>query len=168
MDELYPLPMPNDTLKLMDNSHQALTDDPFDLQRFVKAQEGSYDDALAEITAGYKTSHWMWYIFPQFAGLGFSSMSHRYAIKSLEEARAYLAHPVLGPRLIACAEAVLAVQGKSAYDIFDSPDDLKLRSSATLFAHVSPRDNVFERLLAKYYDGEPDRKTIRLLHARSL
>jgi uncharacterized protein (DUF1810 family) len=138
--------------------------DPFNLQRFVSAQEGSFETALAEIRAGYKVSHWMWFIFPQYAGLGHSSMARRYAIGSLDEARAYLAHPVLGPRLIACAEAALRVEGKTAYDIFDTPDDLKLRSCATLFAIVSPTGNVFEQLLEKYYDGEPDERTLQLIH----
>ena len=105
----------------------------------------------------------MWYIFPQIDGLAFSSTSKHYAIKSIEEAKAYLAHPVLGPRLLECAEAVLRVEGRSATDIFGSPDDLKLRSCATLFACVSPPDSVFDRLLDKYYRGERDRKTLRLL-----
>jgi uncharacterized protein (DUF1810 family) len=137
--------------------------DPFDFQRFVIAQEDSFETALAEISAGYKVSHWMWFIFPQFAGLGFSSMARRYAIQSLAEARAYLAHPVLGPRLIACAEAVLRVDGKTAYDIFDTPDDLKLKSCATMFALVSPPGNVFGRLLEKYYDGEQDGRTLQMI-----
>ncbi len=105
----------------------------------------------------------MWYIFPQFDGLGFSATSKRYAIKSVAEAEAYLAHPVLGPRLRECAEAVLHVEERSASDIFGSPDDLKLRSCATLFAHVTPAGSVFERLLDKYYQGERDRATLRLL-----
>jgi len=105
----------------------------------------------------------MWYIFPQIAGLGYSSMSKKYAIKSLDEARAYLAHPVLGPRLIACAEAALSVQDKMAREIFGSPDDLKLKSCATLFAHVSPPGSVFEQLLAKYYWGGRDHKTLALI-----
>ncbi|MFT3788813.1 MAG: DUF1810 domain-containing protein [Tepidisphaeraceae bacterium] len=108
--------------------------DPHDLHRFVEAQEDVYPYALAELKAGRKQTHWMWFIFPQMGGLGHSSMAHRYAIRSLEQAKAYLAHPLLGARLIECAEAVLAVQGKSAREIMGSPDDLKLRSSATLFA----------------------------------
>jgi len=114
------------------------SEDPYDLERFLKAQESSYERALAEIRNGEKVSHWMWYIFPQLEGLGSSPTARRYSIKSLEEARAYLGHPVLGPRLKGCAEAVLAVAGRSAWAIFGSPDDFKLRSSATLFSLVSP------------------------------
>jgi uncharacterized protein (DUF1810 family) len=137
--------------------------DPYDLSRFVEAQEDDYDRALAEIRGGRKRSHWMWYVFPQYDGLGFSSISRRYAIKSLAEAEAYLRHPVLGPRLVACAEAALGVEGRSASEIFGSPDDLKLRSCATLFARVSPPGSVFERLLEKFYQGRPDDRTLRLL-----
>jgi uncharacterized protein (DUF1810 family) len=137
--------------------------DPFDLNRFLKAQANVYERALAEIRRGDKRSHWMWYIFPQIEGLGFSSMSKRYAINGLDEARAYLEHPVLGPRLLECAEAVMVVEGRPANEIFGSPDDMKLRSCATLFACVSPPWSVFERLLAKYYGGERDAKTLRLL-----
>jgi uncharacterized protein (DUF1810 family) len=136
--------------------------DPFDLARFVDAQSHNYADALAELRAGEKVSHWMWYVFPQVAGLGQSSMARRYAIGSVAEAEAYLAHPVLGPRLIECCEAVLAVEGKSAYDIFDTPDDLKLRSCVTLFAAVA-RGAAFGRVLEKYFDGEPDGRTLRLI-----
>jgi uncharacterized protein (DUF1810 family) len=138
-------------------------DDPFNLSRFLDAQADDYSQALAEIRRGWKESHWMWYIFPQFDGLGFSPTSRLYAIKSIAEARAYLAHPVLGPRLVECAEAVLGVEGRSATDIFDSPDDQKLRSSATLFASVSPPDSVFDRLLLKYFGGERDDKTLGLV-----
>ena len=138
--------------------------DPHDLQRFVVAQEEDYERALSEIRSGRKRSHWMWYIFPQFAGLGFSSTSVRYAIKSTEEAGAYLAHAVLGPRLRECAEAVLSVSGRSANEIFGSPDDLKLRSCATLFGCVSPENSVFHALLEKYFHSEPDPKTLRLLN----
>ena len=137
--------------------------DPHGLERFVRAQEGDYDRALGEIQSGRKRSHWMWYIFPQFRGLGFSSMSQQYSIKSLAEAEAYLHHPVLGPRLVQCCEAALGVEGRSAHDVFGSPDDMKLRSCATLFAQVSPPGSVFHRLLAKYFDDEPDGKTLRLL-----
>jgi len=140
-------------------------DDVHDLGRFVTAQRGSYEQALAEIASGRKRSHWMWYIFPQFAGLGFSVTSRKYAIGSLAEAEAYLRHEVLGPRLVACAEAALAVEGHSAREIFGSPDDLKLRSSATLFAHVSPEGSVFHRLLEKYFGGDPDGATLRLVAA---
>ena len=137
--------------------------DPFDLNRFVRAQEADYEGALAEIRSGRKRSHWMWYIFPQFAGLGPSAMSQRYAINSLAEARAYLAHPILGPRLIEIADAVLNVQGRTAHEIFGSPDDLKLSSSATLFALVSPADSVFQRIIDKYFDGSRDEKTLALV-----
>jgi uncharacterized protein (DUF1810 family) len=137
--------------------------DSFQLDRYLTAQKGDFEHALAEIRAGHKRSHWMWYIFPQFAGLGFSPTSRLYAIRSLDEARAYLGHPVLGPRLIECAEAVLGVEGHSAHDIFGTPDDLKLRSSATLFASVTPAGSVFHRLLDKYFGGVPDDKTRRLI-----
>lgn len=137
--------------------------DPHDLGRFVRAQEDSYDRALAEIRRGRKQSHWMWYIFPQIEGLGFSPTSRKYSIKSLTEAKAYLSHPVLGPRLLACAQAALDVEGRSALDIFGSPDEMKLKSCATLFASVSLAGSVFERLLDKYFQGESDGKTLRLL-----
>jgi uncharacterized protein (DUF1810 family) len=140
--------------------------DPHDLNRFGQAQEGDYERALSEIKSGRKRTHWMWYIFPQFAGLGFSSTSMHYSIKSLPEARAYLGHAVLGPRLTECAEAALGVEGRSAHEIFGSPDDMKLRSCATLFASVSPAGSVFHRLLDKYFQGEPDRKTLRLIRTR--
>lgn len=138
-------------------------DDPFDLERFVRAQEPSYATALAEIQTGRKLSHWMWYVFPQLAGLGSSPTAEYYAITSREEAQAYLRHPVLGPRLIACAEAACAVRARSAREIFGSPDDLKLRSSATLFAQVSPAGSAFHRLLDRFFDGQPDARTLQLL-----
>ncbi len=140
-----------------------LTDDPHDLNRFVQAQEESFERALAEIRDGDKRTHWMWYIFPQYKGLAFSSMSQHFAIKSVEEARAYLAHPILGPRFIECADAVMNVEDHTAEEIFGSPDDLKLRSCATLFKFVSPPTSVFERLLEKYFLGEPDDQTLELL-----
>jgi uncharacterized protein (DUF1810 family) len=133
------------------------------LERFVEAQQSTYARALAELRAGRKRSHWMWYVFPQLAGLGRSATSERYAIVSLAEAAAYLEHPLLGPRLIECARAVLEVDGRSAHEIFGSPDDLKLRSCATLFALVSRPESPFEKLLEKYFDGEPDAQTLRLL-----
>jgi uncharacterized protein (DUF1810 family) len=138
-------------------------DDPHNLNRFLEAQEGDYDRALGEIRSGRKRSHWMWYVFPQIEGLGFSPMSRRYSIKSRAEAEAYLGSPVLGPRLVECAEAALAVEGRSALDVFGSPDDMKLRSCATLFAQVSPAGSVFRRLLDKYFEGKPDEATLRLL-----
>ena len=138
-------------------------DDPYDLDRFVRAQEGDFERALAELRGGRKRSHWMWYIFPQAAGLGSSPTSVRYAIRSLAEARAYLGHPVLGPRLEACARALLALEGTSAAEILGTPDDLKLRSCATLFACVSPPGSVFEALLDKYSAGVGDPETLRLV-----
>jgi uncharacterized protein (DUF1810 family) len=137
--------------------------DPHNLSRFVQAQEDVYEQALDEIHSGRKRSHWMWYIFPQVAGLGFSPTSQRYAIQSLAEAEAYLAHPVLGPRLVECAEAALGVEGRSAHEIFGSPDDMKLKSCATLFACITPAGSVFDRLLDRYFQGQRDGKTLRLL-----
>jgi uncharacterized protein (DUF1810 family) len=145
------------------NERGSSTSDPHDLHRFVQAQEGVYARALSELRRGRKQSHWMWYVFPQFDGLGLSSTSRRYSIKSLAEAQAYLGHPVLGPRLVECAETVLGVEGRSALEIFGSPDDAKLRSCATLFACVSPVGSVFERLLGKYFQGERDGATLRLI-----
>ena len=139
------------------------TTDAYDLSRFIRAQQDDYEQALSEITNGQKRTHWMWYIFPQFDGLAFSSTSRHYAIKSIEEARAYLEHPILGPRLLKCASAALQVEGRSALDIFGSPDNLKLKSSATLFAYVSPPGSVFDRLLEKYFQGVRDDKTLELL-----
>ena len=140
-----------------------MTPDPHDLRRFVEAQDGSYEAAISEIRRGQKRSHWMWFIFPQYVGLGISATSQRYAIKSLAEAVAYLNDPVLGMRLVECADAVLRIEGRSAQQIFGSPDDMKLKSSATWFAHVSPPGSVFERVLDKYFRGEHDGKTLRLL-----
>ena len=137
-------------------------DDPFDLKRFIRAQERDYSQALSEIRQGQKRSHWMWYVFPQIDGLAMSSTAKLYAIKSLDEARAYLDHPVLGLRLRECAEAMLSIEGRSATEILGSPDDLKLRSSATLFASVSPPGSVFERVLAKFYEGRRDERTLAL------
>lgn len=137
--------------------------DPFNLARFVLAQKDDYATALAEVRAGRKRSHWMWYVFPQLAGLGSSPTAKFYGITGLAEARAYLAHPVLGARLRECAEAALRIEGKSAREVFGTPDDLKLRSCATLFACVSPPGSVFERLLDRYYQGQRDEKTLRLL-----
>lgn len=136
---------------------------PAGLDRFVEAQKGDYERALDEIRSGRKASHWMWYIFPQIDGLGSSAMAKRYAIRDLAEAEAYLRHPVLGPRLIECAEAALAIEGKSATEVFGYPDDLKLRSCATLFARVSPPGSVFEQLLAKYFRATADQRTLELL-----
>jgi uncharacterized protein (DUF1810 family) len=140
-------------------------DDPHDLSRFVQAQEYHYAQALAEIQSGRKRSHWMWYIFPQFDGLGHSSTSKRYSIKSVAEAEAYLRHPTLGPRLAECCEAAMKIEGRSAHDIFGSPDEFKLRSCATLFAQVSPAGSVFDRLLDKYFHGGRDDRTLHLMGA---
>jgi uncharacterized protein (DUF1810 family) len=140
-------------------------DDPYDLNRFLTAQEGDYERALAEIRSGRKRTHWMWYVFPQFDGLAFSATSKYYAIKSENEVRAYLAHPVLGPRLLECVGAMLSIEGQSATQILGSPDDLKLRSCATLFAAVVPPGSPFHQLLEKYFPAGPDRRTLQLLAA---
>ncbi|MEU4420468.1 DUF1810 domain-containing protein [Actinoplanes sp. NPDC024001] len=133
-----------------------------DLDRFVRAQDGIYETALAELTAGSKRSHWMWFVFPQLAGLGSSPTAQRYAIRDLAEARAYLAHPVLGPRLTECCAALLRHEGRDAERILGYPDDLKLRSSMTLFARAADDPALFERVLDHYYDG-PDQRTVDLL-----
>jgi uncharacterized protein (DUF1810 family) len=138
--------------------------DPHDLTRFVEAQAGVHERALAEVRGGRKRSHWVWFIFPQLDGLGSSPTARRYAIRGRAEAEAYLAYPVLGPRLAACAEAAAGIPGTaSALNMFGSPDDLKLRSSATLFACVSPAGSVFDRVLGRYFRGERDPATLRLL-----
>jgi uncharacterized protein (DUF1810 family) len=134
--------------------------DLFNLERFVDAQAPVYEQARRELEAGRKESHWMWFVFPQIAGLGQSAMSIRFSIASLDEARAYLAHPLLGPRLRECARLALDVEGKTATEIFGSVDEMKFRSSMTLFARASPEDNVFERCLDKYFAGEPDPLTL--------
>jgi uncharacterized protein (DUF1810 family) len=143
--------------------HGVNGDDPYDLTRFVDAQARSYESAISEIRSGRKRSHWMWYVFPQLDGLGSSAISKKYSIKSLAEAEAYLRHPVLGPRLRESMTAVVDVHGRSAFEIFGSPDDLKLRSCATLFTTVSPTGSVFHRVLDRYFAGEPDTKTLALL-----
>ena len=133
-----------------------------DFERFVTAQADVYDTALGELRAGDKRSHWMWFVFPQLAGLGSSPAAQRYAINDLDEARAYLAHPVLGPRLIEASRALLGLQGRSATQILGHPDDLKLRSSMTLFARAAADPEVFEAVLDRYYGG-PDPRTLELL-----
>ena len=148
---------------MSDSSDSRSPDDPYHLSRFLQAQEGDYERARSEIMSGQKRTHWMWYVFPQLDGLASSSTSKLYSIKGVAEARAYLDHPVLGPRLLELVEAVIRVEDRSARDIFGSSDDLKLRSCATLFACVSPPDSVFDRLLSKYFRGERDRATLRLL-----
>jgi uncharacterized protein (DUF1810 family) len=138
---------------------------PYDLDRFVAAQEGVYAGALAELRAGRKTGHWIWFVFPQMAGLGRSEMSARYAISSLDEARAYLDHPVLGPRLRECAAAMLATHGRSADEILGSIDAVKLRSSMTLFLRAVPDEAIFRDVLHRYYGGVADAATDGLLTA---
>lgn len=136
------------------------------LQRFVDAQEGVYAQALAELHAGRKRSHWMWFVFPQIAGLGISPTTQHYSIADLTEARAYLSHPLLGARLRECAETLLDLRRLSAHEILGNPDDLKLRSSMTLFAELDGHESVFRRVLERYYGGEADERTLALL-ARS-
>jgi uncharacterized protein (DUF1810 family) len=136
---------------------------PFDLNRFVEAQEDLFPDALNEIINGRKESHWMWFIFPQIAGLGFSALSQKYAITGRSEAVAYLQHYVLGPRLKEITNALLELEGKSAFDIFGNPDTMKLKSCMTLFAIVSPENSLFQQVLDKYFGGEQDTRTIDIL-----
>jgi uncharacterized protein (DUF1810 family) len=140
-------------------------DDPYRLERFVRAQDsgGTYQEAVAELRAGRKASHWMWFIFPQVAGLGFTAMSQRYAISGLAEAQAYLDHPVLGPRLSECARIVAGTDGSTADDIFGPVDAMKLRSSMTLFAAAAHEEPVFQEVLAKYFGGVPDEATLARL-----
>jgi uncharacterized protein (DUF1810 family) len=140
-----------------------MSDDPFNLERFVEAQQHVYPRVVAELRTGQKTSHWMWFIFPQIAGLGHSAMARRYAIASLAEAKAYLAHPVLGPRLFECTRLVLAVEGRAIEDIFGAPDDLKIRSSMTLFARAAPNERLFSQALEEYFGGAPDQATLERL-----
>ena len=133
--------------------------DPHDLERFVAAQEGVYESALAQLRAGHKTGHWMWFVFPQVAGLGMSAMSQRYAIASLAEARAYLDHPLLGPRLAECARVLTELPGHDAEAVFGGIDAVKLRSSMTLFARASEDDSVYYAVLDHYFGGETDPQT---------
>ena len=144
-----------------------MTDELNDLERFVAAQDagGAYDRAVAELRRGRKTGHWMWFVFPQVAGLGRSEMSRRFAISSLDEAQAYLRHLVLGPRLAECARLVAGVQGRSADQIFGGIDAQKLRSSMTLFLRAAPDEPVFGEVLTQYFDGRPDTATDQLLRA---
>ncbi len=136
---------------------------PHDLNRFLNAQHGVHETALAELKRGRKTTHWMWFVFPQVAGLGLSEMSRRYAIASRDEARAYLDHPVLGARLVEDVAAVAAVQGRSAHEIFGSPDDRKFQSCLTLFEQVASAPEVFAAALDRYYGGERDVRTLEVL-----
>jgi len=138
-------------------------DDPHDLNRFLSAQEGVYERALAELKGGRKLTHWMWYIFPQIDGLGYSPTAKRYSVKSVEEARQYLSHPVLGKRLLECTDAVVALKGASVSEIFGYPDDLKFKSSMTLFERIAGSGSVFSSALDRYCHGERDAATLRLL-----
>lgn len=138
-------------------------DDPHDLNRFINAQEGVYERALAELKSGQKRSHWMWFIFPQVEGLGQSPTSQYFAIKSVAEARAYLAHPLLGARLRESAEAVLALKGRPASEVFGFPDDLKFRSCMTLFAEIAGADSIFAYVLQKVFNDQRDRQTLEFL-----
>lgn len=137
--------------------------DPHGLRRFVDTQARDYDQALAEIKSGQKRSHWMWYVFPQYHGLGSSQNARTFAIESVAEAKAYLQHDILGPRLVRCAETLLGIEGRSAREIMGSPDDVKLRSCATLFSRVSSAGSPFHRLLDRFFAGEPDRRTLELI-----
>lgn len=139
------------------------SDDPFDLSRFVEAQQPVYEQVCAELREGRKRSHWIWFIFPQLRGLGHSPTAQFFAIRSRAEAGAYLRHSVLGARLRECTALVNAVEGRAVGDIFGFPDDLKFRSSITLFAEVAPEETVFRQALDKYFEGEPDERTVELL-----
>jgi uncharacterized protein (DUF1810 family) len=137
--------------------------DPFNLQRFVDAQAPVYAQVLAELRAGSKRSHWMWFVFPQIAGLGRSETARYFAIGSRDEAAAYLAHPILGTRLRECCRLTMSIEGRSAREIFGSPDDMKFRSSLTLFAKVAPQEAVFAAALQKFFNGEADELTLARL-----
>jgi uncharacterized protein (DUF1810 family) len=139
----------------------------FDLDRFVRAQEPVIAQVRAELRAGRKSTHWMWFVFPQLVGLGFSQNAQFYGIASLDEARDYLAHVLLGPRLVECTALVNAVRGRTAHDIFGSPDDMKFRSSMTLFALAGPDEPAFGTALERYFEGGKDRRTLELLDIRS-
>jgi len=137
--------------------------DPYDLQRFVDAQSRCFDRVCRELSEGHKQTHWMWFIFPQLKGLGHSAMALRYAISSRQEAEAYLSNPILGSRLRHCTQLVMVVEGRSIEEIFEVPDDLKFRSSMTLFANTAGEDQIFQEALRKYFAGKPDPLTIDLL-----
>jgi uncharacterized protein (DUF1810 family) len=140
---------------MADNSH--------DLERFLEAQEPVYSEVVAELRGGRKRSHWMWFIFPQMRGLGLSSMAHRFGIASVQEARAYWLHPVLGPRLLECTKLVLAIQGKGTLEILGGPDDMKFKSCMTLFEVAASEEGVFVRALVRFFAGERDDRTLELL-----
>ena len=137
--------------------------DPFDLERFVAAQALVYETVVGELRNGLKVTHWMWFIFPQVDGLGFSPTARRYAIRSLAEAEAYLDHPLLGPRLIECTRLVNHIEGKSVHDVFGYPDDMKFHSSLTLFSMLTPGHVVFETALSKFFDGTLDPRTVAIV-----
>ena len=141
----------------------AIADDPYNLERFVTAQNPVIDDVLSELRNGSKESHWMWFVFPQLRGLGSSSMANKFGISSPEEAAAYLQHPILGPRLRECTRLVNLVEGRTVGQIFGYPDDMKFRSSMTLFAEATPDNEAFVTALEKYFGSQPDRKTLKLL-----
>ena len=142
------------------------TSDPYDLRRFVDAQDVLYEQVLSELQHGEKQSHWMWFVFPQIQGLGHSSTARKFAISSLDEANAYLAHPILGPRLLECTKLVNEIQGRTIDEIFGSPDDMKFRSCMTLFAHAASTEGtnrIFQDALDKYFAGKPDSLTVERL-----
>jgi len=141
----------------------SLIRDPYDLRRFVEAQDPVFEQVRAELREGRKRSHWMWFVFPQIAGLGRSAMAQKFAISSRKEAEAYLRHPVLGPRLRECARLVNLVEGRTVGEIFGAPDDLKFRSSMTLFAEVAPEEEVFKEALGKFFGGRSDPATLERL-----
>ena len=148
---------------MIDKADRASGSDPFELSRFLKGQDRVYDRVLSELRSGRKRTHWMWFVVPQIEGLGYSSTTQYYSIKSKEEARQYLNHPLLGKRLRECAESILALEGLSASSIFGYPDDLKLKSSMTLFTSVAEPQSVFSRVLEKYFQGNRDERTLALL-----
>jgi uncharacterized protein (DUF1810 family) len=152
-------------IKMINTNKNIDSNDPFDLTRFTVAQEGIYDQVLSELRNGRKRSHWMWFIFPQINGLGHSPTAKRYAVKSEKEAREYLAHPILGARLVECATTVSNIEGRTASQIFGSPDDVKLRSSMTLFASITEPQSIFDLVLDKFFNGHQDPKTLTLLEA---
>jgi len=137
--------------------------DPFNLSRFIDAQEDVYTDVLDELKRGKKTGHWMWFIFPQMEGLGHSPMSERFSISCINEAKVYIEHPVLGPRLLECVALVMKVEGRSAEQIFGYPDDLKFRSCMTLFSIVDEADSIYQCALDRFFDGKPDPKTLKAM-----
>jgi uncharacterized protein (DUF1810 family) len=142
--------------------------DAYNLPRFLNAQEGVYGTVLDELRAGRKSGHWIWFIFPQIKGLGHSGMSQKFAITSLDEAKAYLQHPILGPRLRACTQLVLNVEGRNAEEIFSYPDNLKFRSCMTLFLAAATDNALFKDALLKYFDGKPDQSTLDILARQSV